>query len=74
VEGHFPPLQARQRAHLRQRLAGRRQRRRADLIPTQSLYPTDSVPNLCRKINNALTRRLQISRAKLAGNNRHGQF
>jgi isocitrate lyase len=28
--------------------------------PDQSLYPADSVPNLCRKINNALLRADQI--------------
>lgn len=31
------------------------------MYPDQSLYPVDSAPNLCRRINNALTRADQIS-------------
>jgi isocitrate lyase len=30
------------------------------MYPDQSLYPADSVPNLCRRLNNALTRADQI--------------
>jgi len=34
------------------------------MYPDQSLYPADSVPNLCRKLNNALTRADQIHHAE----------
>jgi isocitrate lyase len=34
------------------------------MYPDQSLYPADSVPNLCRRINNALLRADQISHAE----------
>ncbi len=38
--------------------------------PDQSLYPVDSVPNLCRKINNALLRADQIHHAE----NKNGTY
>src|SRR5260370_10601546 len=34
------------------------------MYPDQSLYPADSVPNLCRRINNALQRADQIHHAE----------
>jgi len=34
------------------------------MYPDQSLYPADSVPNLCRRLNNALTRADQIHHAE----------
>src|ERR1700687_6125843 len=34
------------------------------LYPAQSLYPADSVPNLCRRINNALQRADQVHHAE----------
>src|SRR5262249_12877305 len=34
------------------------------MYPDQSLYPADSVPNLCRRINQALTRADQIHHAE----------
>jgi isocitrate lyase len=34
------------------------------MYPDQSLYPADSVPNLCRRINQALTRADQIDHAE----------
>ncbi len=34
------------------------------MYPDQSLYPADSVPNLCRRINNALLRADQIEHAE----------
>jgi isocitrate lyase len=34
------------------------------MYPDQSLYPSDSVPNLCRRINNALQRADQIHHAE----------
>lgn len=34
------------------------------MYPDQSLYPADSVPNLCRRINNALQRADQINHAE----------
>src|SRR6266436_6167571 len=35
-----------------------------EMYPDQSLYPADSVPNLCRRINNALQRADQIHHAE----------
>jgi isocitrate lyase len=35
----------------------------AETYPDQSLYPADSVPNLCRRLNNALVRADQIHHA-----------
>src|SRR5947209_12672697 len=35
-----------------------------NMYPDQSLYPADSVPNLCRRINNALQRADQIHHAE----------
>ena len=34
------------------------------MYPDQSLYPADSVPNLCRRLNNALTRADEIHHAE----------
>jgi len=34
------------------------------MYPDQSLYPADSVPNLCRRLNNALTRADQVHHAE----------
>ena len=34
------------------------------MYPDQSLYPADSVPNLCRRINNALQRADQVHHAE----------
>src|SRR5277367_2620141 len=34
------------------------------MYPDQSLYPADSVPNVCRKINQALTRADQVHHAE----------
>ena len=39
------------------------------MYPDQSLYPADSVPNLCRRLNNALTARR--SDPSLRGQERH---
>src|ERR1700688_612240 len=36
----------------------------ATMYPDQSLYPADSVPNLCRRINNALQRADQVHHAE----------
>src|ERR1041385_4131065 len=36
----------------------------AQTYPDQSLYPVDSVPNLCRRLNNALLRADQITHAE----------
>ncbi len=36
----------------------------AQTYPDQSLYPADSVPNLCRRINNALLRADQVAHAE----------
>jgi len=36
----------------------------AQTYPDQSLYPADSVPNLCRRLNNALLRADQIAHAE----------
>jgi isocitrate lyase len=36
----------------------------AETYPDQSLYPADSVPNLCRRLNNALVRADQIHHAE----------
>src|SRR5215475_7418333 len=41
------------------------------MYPDQSLYPADSVPNLCRRINNALTRADQIHHARGRGGATH---
>ena len=37
------------------------------MYPDQSLYPADSVPNLCRRINNALQRADQVHHAEGKG-------
>jgi isocitrate lyase len=37
------------------------------MYPDQSLYPADSVPNLCRRINQALTRADQVHHAEEQG-------
>ena len=39
----------------------------AQTYPDQSLYPADSVPNLCRRINNALLRADQIAHSEGRG-------
>jgi isocitrate lyase len=39
----------------------------AQMYPDQSLYPVDSVPNVVRRINNALRRADQIARSESDG-------
>ncbi len=58
-------VQAGLQGDLRQRMAGRgRCQQRRQMYPDQSLYPADSVPNLCRRINNALQRADQVHHAE----------
>src|SRR6476659_1965680 len=53
--------QGRFERHLSERTAGRcRCQRLGKLYPDQSLYPVDSVPNVARRINNALLRADQV--------------